>query len=285
MKDSFVFQVDSPLVNTVYANQDNYLIEYSDDHKKDNENYCAIYFSSNNIYYPNSEAEFTSAIVKKNRFEWYGMRIQKATKHIFLRDVYKQWYLKGVNSEINHPSSLLAFLKEATAGYKIVTVGSSSGGFASVFYGQQLHAETIYSFNGQFEVNSLLKKSSEQVDPILFRNQNDPNLRKYYDIYNSIKEPLKIFYFRSNKSDWDVEQYNHIKDLNLNVLSFNTDHHGIPFAKTALPDVLNMSLEAIGKFTNGNLNPILFSLRVAGFRQTSIAVFSAMKKLLKRLTG
>lgn len=283
MKDSYVFQVDSELVNSVYSAHDNYLIENSSGIDTGQLKYCAVYFSSNNLYYPNTAEEFNNAIVDKNRFEWYGTRIEKASKHIFLRDLYKQWYLKGVNAQINHPDKLLGFLKQETEGFEIVTLGSSSGGFAAVFYGQLLGAETIYSFNGQFEVDSLLKKSSKEIDPILFRNQNDTSLRAYYDISKFIKEPSKILYFRSNKSDWDVEQYTHIKDLGLNTFSFNTNHHGIPFAKTALPKVLNMTLDSISNFKGKKINPIVFSFQIAGIKQTMKAVWAIIRKLLKRI--
>lgn len=283
MKDSYVFQVDSELVNSVYTDHDNYLIESSSEQAVGQKKYCAIYFSSNNIYYPNTEAEFNHAIVTKNRFEWYGTRIEKAVKHIFLRDVFKQWYLKGVNAKMNHPDALLAFLKKETQGFDIITLGSSSGGFAAVYYGQLLGAETTYSFNGQFEVDSLLTKSSKEVDPILFRNQNDTKLRTYYDIAKFITAPSSIFYFRSNKSEWDVEQYTHIKELELNIFSFNTSHHGIPFAKTALPKVLNLDLNSIKKFRNRQMSPVLFSFQVAGFKQTIKAVWVVVQKLLKKI--
>lgn len=283
MKDTYVFQVDSELVNSVYSVHDNYLIENSSVQEDGHQKFCALYFSSNNLYYPNNEDEFNNAIVTKNRFEWYGTRIEKASRHIFLRDVFKQWYLKGVNAKMNHPDKILEFLKHETEGYEVVTVGSSSGGFAAVLYGQLLGAKHIYSFNGQFEVDSLLKKSSKEVDPILFRNQNDTHLRAYYDISKFIKEPSRILYFRSNQSEWDVEQHNHIKGLGLNTFSFNTNHHGIPFAKTALPNVLNMSFDAISKFKGRSLNPIFFSLRAAGFWQTFIAALSALRKLLKKI--
>lgn len=283
MKDNYVFQVDSEVVNSVYANHDNYLIDSSSDKVGEKKKYCAIYFSSNSIYYPNTDAEFNRSIINKNRFEWYGTRIEKASKHIFLRDVFKQWYLKGINAKINHPDALLGFLKQETKGFDIITLGSSSGGFAAVYYGQLLGAETTYSFNGQFEVDSLLTKSSKEVDPILFRNQKDTNLRTYYNIAKYVEDPSRIFYFRSNKSKWDIEQYDYIKDLGVNTFSFNTSRHGMPFVTTALPKVLNMDLDQIKKFRNKPMNPLVFSFKVAGFKQTMKAIWAAVRKLLKKI--
>ena len=55
-------------------------------------------------------------IVEKNFFEWYNLRIEKAYKHIFVRDVFKQWYLSGINQSIDSPERLIEFLKNETDG-------------------------------------------------------------------------------------------------------------------------------------------------------------------------
>ena len=106
---SIVFQVDSKEVEQIYDNSKNYLIEYSSG-KSNNENYCIIYFSSNDIYYPNNERAFINQIAVKNKFEWYNTRISKGVKHIFVRDIKKQWYLTGINKEINNIDKLFQFL-------------------------------------------------------------------------------------------------------------------------------------------------------------------------------
>ena len=87
--------------------QSNFLIEYNENivQKK----ICAIYFSSNDIYYPNDENTFRKKIVEKNFYEWYNTRIENAHKHIFIRDIHKQWYLSGINAEVNTPEKLLNF--------------------------------------------------------------------------------------------------------------------------------------------------------------------------------
>lgn len=65
----YVFQTDSEIVRQVYETQDNYLIEYDEIGQK---NWCAIYFCSNDIYYPNTEDIFRKRIIEKNFFEWYA---------------------------------------------------------------------------------------------------------------------------------------------------------------------------------------------------------------------
>ena len=108
----FVFQTDSDIVRNVYDTQHNYLIEYNEQCK--DKTYCAVYFCSNDLYYPNVEDIFRKRIVEKNFFEWYNLRIEKAYKHIFVRDVFKQWYLSGINQSIDSPERLIEFLKNET---------------------------------------------------------------------------------------------------------------------------------------------------------------------------
>lgn len=280
IKKPFVFQADSAIVNEVYEKNKNYLIEYNTSVPK---KYCVLYFSSNNIYFPNDETVFTDEIIKKDRFEWYSTRIQKGYKNIFLRDIKKQWYLTGINGEINTPEKLLAFLQKETEGYSVIALGSSAGGFASVIFGQLLNAEQIYTFNGQFEILSLLQKSTEDIDPILFRNRDNKTLLPFYDTLNFINNPEPIFYFYSNKSQWDVEQNQYVSGKAINTLAFNTNHHGIPFFKSNLPFLLNTTpskLKALSKKTHW---PIIFSLNTVGIVETFKEGLYLARLTLKRM--
>jgi hypothetical protein len=280
---NYVFQADSEVVNSAYRNLPNYLVEYNSEVK---EEYCIIYFASNDLYYPNSEIAFESSVIKKNRFEWYGRRIEKGFKHIFVRDIKKQWYLEGINLQINSISKLGDFLNEEAKGLKVVTVGASAGGFAAVLLGQVLKAEYIYTFNGQFELNSLLSKSKPSVDPIIFRNSNNPHLRRFYDTKSFITKPSTIYYFHSNKSNWDIEQLEHVKDLTINVISFRTSNHGLPFLKTNVPAVLNLNLPSLKVYVGKTMHPLFFSLKLVGMLRTveglsAIAKFALNKIYIK----
>lgn len=280
MKEPFVFQADSEIVNNHYTSHPNYLIEYNNEVPKE---YCVIYFSSNDLYYPNNEVAFTESILKKNRFEWYGNRIKIGYKHIFLRDLKKQWYLTGINATLNNPEKLIAFLKEETKGYKVILLGSSAGGFNSITIGQSLSAERIYSFNGQFEILSLLKKSKPTVDPVLFRNANNDVLLPYYNTLNFIKSPASIFYFHSAKSPWDIEQYEYAKKIKMHKISFLTSNHGVPFLKSNLPYVLNLPLDKLLKLSGNTYHPLFFSLKLVGFVETLKGVNSILKFGLNKI--
>jgi len=278
-----VFQVDSPIVQKVYKTNDNYLIEYDDTVKT--QEYCAIYFCSNNIYYPNTEEIFRKRIIERNSFEWYGTRIKKAWKHIFMRDILKQWYLKGINSRICTPNLLLEFLQRETEGMKIITIGSSAGGYASILYGSQLNAERIIAINPQIEIASLLlPPSSPQINPLLFRLAST-GVSKYFDLRNVVDvDRGNIYYFHSTKSKWDNKQYSKVCDYaNIHHLSFTTSHHGIPFLKVALPKVINMENEELIKFCGKSNNPYIYTIKMVGVRTTIRGVYNQFReRFLKR---
>lgn len=278
-KEKFVFQTDSEAIKTAYKNFDNYLVEYHESQPKE---YCVLYFSSNNIYFPNELSVFEKTIVHKNNFEWFGSRIEKGHKHIFLRDLKKQWYLSGINAQINSPTALLTFLREETKDYSIITVGSSAGGYAAVLYGQLLDAETTYTFNGQFEVNSLLNSSNESVDPLIFREKDNIALKPYYDVKPFIKNPKKIHYFYSINSLWDQGQYAHISSVPINTFHFKTNNHGIPFITSTLPKLLNLPVNQLKPYLNHNLNPLLFSIKIGGVMLTIKGLWKIIKSLIRR---
>lgn len=273
--NAFVFQTDSELARIAYQTKDNYLIEYDEAQSKE---YCAVYFSSNDIYYPNTEKALCNSIFELNKFEWFNLRVPYASKHIFIRDIHKQWYLTGINSIIDSPDKLLHFLRDETAGYEITSLGSSAGGFAAVLYGSLLNARLILSFNGQFQIKSLLNTSQESVNPIIFRFNRSNKYLKYFDIKPFVKESRNIFYFFSNASLVDCEQYRHIQDMDVNVVQFSTSHHGIPFLKCNLPVILKMTNIELALLSGKVFAPFLFSLKMVGVVNTFKGLFEQLKK-------
>ncbi len=279
MTESYVFQADDPVVLHQYNNSDNYLIEFTPGADK---TYCALYFSSHFVYNPNNEEAFKRDVIRKNKYEWFGTRIPYVHKHIFLRDIIKQWYLTGINGKINTPEALLRFLQKETDGYKIIAMGSSAGGFASIIYGQLLKAEMILSFNGQFEIDSQLKTSTPIIDPIVFRNQHNPELRKYYDTRNFIVNPKSIHYFFSKKSAWDFQQQSHIADIEMYKTAFITVHHCVPFLKSNLPAILRQGKKNLEKLSGKTYHPLIFSFLQVGPITTLSSVFETILTVIKR---
>lgn len=280
IKRSFVFQTDSAIVQEAYQ-RDNYNIVFNE--ACNNKSICAIYFSSNDIYYPNEASIFQKRILEKDFYEWYNTRVENAYKHIFIRDTHKQWYLSGINSRIDSPEKLLLFLKHETNGFSVITLGSSAGGYAAVLYGQLLGAEASLSFNGQFMLTDLLESSTEEINPLVFRFCYDEKMREYYSLKGFISRPETVFHFFSNKSNWDMSQINHISGIPINMLSFRTSHHGIPFLKVALKKVINTPIEQLRQYALRESHPFLFTIKFAGLKETVIFIFQLLfKKWFKK---
>ena len=129
------------------------------------------------------------------------MRIQRATKHIFLRDVFKIWYTKGINAKICSIPLLVDFLKKEVEGFdEIIMVGSSAGGTAATLIGAMLNADIILNFNGQWEINSSIDKHDIKMLKDIRKDYG-----RFFDISKIIENTNNIFYFISEKSQWDHE--------------------------------------------------------------------------------
>ena len=93
-------------------------------------------------------------------------------------------------------------LKNETEGYKIITVGSSAGGFAAVLFGILLNVEKIFSFSGQFSLSLIL---NEAETPFLFSEKSNIQKNKYFDLPVLLKNsssPVYYFFPYYNKNDY-----------------------------------------------------------------------------------
>ena len=134
---------DNALVRQVYE-QDNYRVIHTGAKNKN----AIIFFAGNGIYYPHEEKYFKEAMIDNDRFEWENIvqdyNVRNAYSLIILvRDIYKQWYLTGINSTINTQEKVIEKLKELTKGYEVTTCGNSAGGYMSVLAGIKMEAYRI----------------------------------------------------------------------------------------------------------------------------------------------
>lgn len=277
----YSFQVDADIVQKTFHEMPNYLIEYDTD--ASSKEYCAIYFSSNNIYTPNEESAFNCRIVQKNSFEWYGLRIKKAYKHIFVRDIFKQWYLKGINADIDTPEKLCSFLRKETKGMKVICMGSSAGGYAAILYGSLLKAERVIAFNAQFELRSLLSRDDETKNPLVYRVLNT-EYEKYLELPAVANmADTEVFYFQSTKSKWDILQDEYIKDtLPIHKIRFRSSIHGVPFLKVAIPVIYDMDSSELIKYEKQINNPFLFTIKMVGIIKTITGFIQQYKDHIER---
>lgn len=139
-------------------------------------------------------------------------------KSIFLRDVLKEWYVKGCGEEIQDIDAIIEFLRPYTIGYEIIVVGNSAGGYLAVILGNALNAKCVIDISGQ--VNIWQYAEDEKQYPELNAERDNPKVSKYYNIQellNNMQTP--IFYFYASGCRQDVEQWQLIQNGN-NVFSF-----------------------------------------------------------------
>lgn len=278
-----IFQTNNENVVNIYNKNHNIKIV---DHKNLDTQFCAIYFSSHNIYYPNSLEEFKNKIEIKDHYEWYGTRVSYAAKHIFVRDIKKQWYISGINKNVNTLTKLVKFLRRITKGYKVICIGSSAGGYAAIIIGNMLNAHKVFCFNGQMQLNSLVdSRSSYDVDPYVFKYSNNLNINKYYSVKEFISPKTKNYYFVSMFNDWDYEQLEHIKDTDIHIIKFKSSRHGIPFIKSSLTDVISSEDTKMRQFIEKEFGILDFSIKFSGYFKTIIGVLYQMKVLLMRFSN
>ena len=281
----YVFQTDHAIVRDAYLTKDNYHVSFNE---VDNvqQNLCVVYFSSNEVYYPNTETAFKRAIIENDKYEWRNNTLSYAYKHVFIRDIQKQWYMEGINNEINTPVELLKLLQSLTAGLRVYTVGSSAGGFAAMLFGNLLKAERVYAFNSQLNLNIVMKNSTPSIDPILFKYACIPTRVGYYKIEDFINREVECFYFQSSKSSMDIEQWESFgrKEV-INRIAFKTSNHGFPFLRHNLQYVMSLSPDLLKNMARRENNPFAFAVSIDGLFKTIVvvgkAIFGRVRKKMK----
>ena len=147
-------------------------------------NKAIIFFSGNGLYFPNTEEEFTQKIIVNDRYEWENLASNRLIRKryeliIFVRDVYKQWYVTGMNANYDNVDKTAEFLRELTRGYDVTTCGASAGGYAAVLFASLLDAERFFTFSGQFSIHHQI---NAQGAPFVYNYASDIIRNKYYDI-------------------------------------------------------------------------------------------------------
>lgn len=132
-----------------------------------------------------------------------------AGKIIFIRDIYKQYYVNGINCEINTIDKLCEFLKKETEGMRIIICGTSSGGYIATILGIYLNAELVFNFGGAWSLEEALRVAWEDNKIkssyyFLWKKREDEMYKKWYDITKILENstvPIMYFYSALNKDD------------------------------------------------------------------------------------
>lgn len=241
-------------------------------------NICLICFSGNNVYYPNNVETAENILIKSNRYEWENITSDKIVKKkyariIYVRDVWKNWYVKGINQEYDSVDKVADLLRNLTAKYDVHTVGTSSGGYAAILFGYLLNASMIYDFSGQFVLN---QNSVWWNDFIEYWGKVSDY--KYYDLVRIIEsKDIPIFYFYPAKCSEDIVEYQRIKDFsNIYSLGFDNSHHAVTMTGYNYKYVLTMEKEKLislmKKCEGGLVNRVNFFYKSANIFEATMGL-------------
>ena len=275
MKKNEFHYISSMIVKDTFNNYPNYIINKVSDSKV-----AIIYCASNGIYYPNEYDIFKKYMLEENRFEWtkkYWL-IEESGLNIYIRDVFKQWYLNGINKEMDSLEKLITFLKKVTEGYEVILIGSSAGGYIATLLGCHLNTKYVLNFSGQFDL-------SFQDEANIFVHSAIAEKNPYINLKQIIeKSDVDIFYFVSANSDIDTKDLAVAKSIkkNIFILEFKGDIHGIPFDKNVLKEILKKDklylLKLYDKYKDKIINRYKFELNVVGVVKFFLIYYAKIKK-------
>lgn len=181
------------------------------------------FFSSNNIYYPNTQDQLEDTI-EKNKFEWENIAKSKSIltkygKMIFVRDMWKQWYINGINQKIDSVEKVIEFLRTETENMRVTTVGNSSGGYMATLVAQKLNAKMAYCVSGQFDIADQISRQ-----PVV-RKAAEENY-KYINIVRTITSTTVIYLYPA-LCEWDKQQADLVNNNNFVIsIPFSNSKHG-----------------------------------------------------------
>lgn len=262
-----IWNRDETIAKDVYS-QNNYRVI---NNENCNNNRCVLYFSSNDIWFPNTEQAFRYSLIEHDYYEWIKFGCINAQKAMFFRDIYKSWYVTGINARYSSIDKLIEFIKEETEGMEIVTVGSSAGGYAASLVASILNAEYAICFSAQF---NLLNKYVADANPFIKKYMSDPNRSKYFGLREQLSvSATPIYYIMPVYSNQDYDQYTYINGVeNVHTLKMRTRHHGIPILKGCLVDLLQMNSNELNRLFENHYEDIVgkikLSIEISGRKKT-----------------
>ena len=230
--------VSRELIEKTFNNSDNYKVVLTNA----NNNNAIVFFSSHAIYGNDGDDEyFKTRILVNNRFEWENVSNNKLIQRkykllIFVRDLKKETYRFGINSELNSYDKIIDKIAELTKGYNLTTCGNSAGGYMAQLCGIKLNAERIFTFSGYFKLPY----------------GEYPILKPY------ISGNIPMFYFVPYYSEGDIIQYNESKECKgVYTYLFDSKEHGVTVKGECYPLLLTFSNEKLIDIYNKNKDKII----------------------------
>ena len=179
-----------------YLNNPNYKV--IDNPDASDPGLAVIYFSSVGLF---SEKNYQTRL-ENDYYEFHRNRVERAGRHIYIRDVALAVYTIGINPQINSIPKVLELLKKLTEGYRVVTLGVSGGGYMAMLAGTYLNADYAVSFSGVVHFDHVYEYFTKLPGWINWQ----PGYEEYYNIVSRIKDGgLDIFQFDAGRCQEDID--------------------------------------------------------------------------------
>ncbi|HFU74844.1 MAG TPA: hypothetical protein ENK66_01220 [Arcobacter sp.] len=146
---------------------------------------------------------------------------------LFIKDFKQSWYLNGLLGLTNNVEETTEFIKQIipVETKKIITLGTSSGGYAALLFAELLQADTSIAFAPQTFLNQEQCEHFKSFDSEL-KNLNFSEYSNLKDILEnkSSKTQHNVYFCNQNKRDY-IHAYN-IKKVST-IHSFDCTSHNI----------------------------------------------------------
>ena len=133
---------------------------------------------------------------------------------LYLRNQY-QWYLgglKGIGKNINHT---IEFLKKEFAKYdKVMCIGNSAGGYASLLFGSLLKVNKVIAINAQTDLQYCVDNLPDSYVPkqnLINRSKQCPvTWKKYNKIVNVLNDNVSYNVYYIEEDFWPSRGAEHL---------------------------------------------------------------------------
>ena len=238
---------------------------------------CYVFFSGNGIINNNKTL---NDVIDKDYYEFSNVAksekiINSVSKIIFFRDLELNFYVNGVNDNINSIDDVIDFLSKETNGLDVVVVGYSAGGYLATICGIKMNnVKRVYSFGCVYNLYSWQGSHLEASflsNKDLIANQTNAKKEKYYNLIPfmaSKKLKTDFYHFYGNKSESDLRVLEELKTHNISrcfhFISLDSTKHG---GNLSYYDYLGLFIKPINvplSFKKAEYSKIAISIKLQG---------------------
>jgi len=207
-----------------------------------------LWSDSDDYYYEDNDSDILLISFASNgrgedsipSFNFYQLlKNNKSFDKLFLRDIDRNYYLTGLKNSSKNLKETIDLIKKLISVKKyrkIVSIGSSAGGYAAILFGQLLNFSKVIAFNPQTvlseEKESIIEDYYYTVDRCKeLRNLNlsDTFYQDCLNLKNLVPFKTEVDIHVSNLSEVDKNYANFIEHKNCKLVKYNTSTHLLAF--------------------------------------------------------